>query len=243
MTTSAAQPSGGPGNQIRANLVRTAPWLQLIGSVVYAAAFSVMGYFAFAEPGGFGAWWNAGAWDVLPLFVLFGLAPFLMWGFIYRRHSDPDISLVTAFALGLGQLAAPNRRAAPPDRHPPDSLFARRPISLLRPCYPPAQIPLGPHLNQTTGGSPPSSHGGFVSTVQNRATTCRRVAAVTSVAAVMALMTVGCGSSNKASLQSSSGGMGPGSSFACAGTVDPPERCRSAPTTKSPPVPAMARDA
>ena len=77
------------------------PWLQLIGSVVYVAAFLVMGYYAFAEPGGLSAWWNAGAWGVLPLFVLFGLAPFLVWGFIYRRHSDPSLRLPMAFALGM----------------------------------------------------------------------------------------------------------------------------------------------
>lgn len=64
-----------------------------------------MGYYAFAEPGGLSAWWNAGAWGVLPLFVLFGLAPFLMWGFIYRRHSDPNISLPMAFALGMANWA------------------------------------------------------------------------------------------------------------------------------------------
>ncbi len=84
-----------------------------------AAAFSVMGYYAFAAPGGLNAWWNAGAWGVLPLFVLFGLAPFLMWGFIYRRHSDPDISLPLAFALGManwayGYLRRPRRGGPSP---------------------------------------------------------------------------------------------------------------------------------
>ncbi|MDQ6840053.1 MAG: glycosyltransferase [Actinomycetota bacterium] len=81
------------------------PWLQLFGSVIYAAAFSVLGYYAFAEPGGLSAWWNAGAWGILPLFVLFGIAPFLVWGFIYRRYSDPSLRLPTAFALGMANWA------------------------------------------------------------------------------------------------------------------------------------------
>ncbi|MGI8750931.1 MAG: glycosyltransferase family 2 protein [Acidimicrobiales bacterium] len=81
------------------------PWLQLVGSVVYAAAIAVMGYYALSEPGGLGAWWNAGAWGVLPLFLLFGVAPFMVWGFIYRRHSDRDMPLRTAFGLGMANWA------------------------------------------------------------------------------------------------------------------------------------------
>lgn len=77
------------------------PWMQLVGSIVYALAVGVMGYYALAEPGGLSAWWNAGAWGVVPLFILFGVVPFLIWGFIYRRHNEPGISRRTALGLGL----------------------------------------------------------------------------------------------------------------------------------------------
>jgi cellulose synthase/poly-beta-1,6-N-acetylglucosamine synthase-like glycosyltransferase len=81
------------------------PWLQLVGSVIYVAAFSVMAYYAFSEPGGLGAWWNAGAWGVLPLLALFGVAPFVVWGFVYRRNVAPGMRLPMAFALGMANWA------------------------------------------------------------------------------------------------------------------------------------------
>jgi 1,2-diacylglycerol 3-beta-glucosyltransferase len=77
------------------------PWLQLAGSVVYTVAGLVMGYYATTQPGGLRAWFDGGAWGVVPLVAVFGLTPFLVWGPIYRRRSDPSLGLGRALALGV----------------------------------------------------------------------------------------------------------------------------------------------
>ncbi|SRR5581483_7840371 len=77
------------------------PWLQIAGSVVYAACAVIMVWYVVTLPGGLAAWFTSGAWGVAPLFVCFGLAPLAIWGPLYRRRAATDIRRRHAVALGL----------------------------------------------------------------------------------------------------------------------------------------------
>ena len=77
------------------------PWLQLIGSLVYAACAVVVVGYALAFPGGLVAWFGSGGWAIVPLFVCFGLGPFLVWGPVYRATTHREISLPAALAIGV----------------------------------------------------------------------------------------------------------------------------------------------
>ncbi|MCA1677408.1 MAG: hypothetical protein LC799_36275, partial [Actinobacteria bacterium] len=77
------------------------PWLQLVGSLIYAlCALIVVGY-AVTFPGGLVAWLSGGAWAIVPLFVCFGLGPFIVWGPVYRATARQEASVPMALALGL----------------------------------------------------------------------------------------------------------------------------------------------
>jgi len=77
------------------------PWLQLVGSLIYAlCAVTVIGY-AWTFPGGPVAWLSDGAWAIVPLFVCFGLGPFVLWGPVYRATTGEEVSLPTAIGLGV----------------------------------------------------------------------------------------------------------------------------------------------
>lgn len=77
------------------------PWLQLLGGLVYVVCTVVLAWFALTLPGGPAAWFKAGGWGVLPLFVLFGLGPLAVWGPVYRATASPGTSRLRALALGL----------------------------------------------------------------------------------------------------------------------------------------------
>jgi 1,2-diacylglycerol 3-beta-glucosyltransferase len=77
------------------------PWSQLVGGLVYAASMLLMLYYGVSQPGGFAAWLSDGAWGVLPLFVVFGLAPLAVWGPIYRSRTEPGMTRRRAVAFGL----------------------------------------------------------------------------------------------------------------------------------------------
>ncbi|HVX17348.1 MAG TPA: glycosyltransferase [Acidimicrobiales bacterium] len=74
------------------------PWLQLIGGLVYSGVTAVALYYLATSPGGFMGWFRGGAWGILPLFLLFGLAPFMIWGPIHKRRNAPNLSWPQAFA-------------------------------------------------------------------------------------------------------------------------------------------------
>ncbi len=77
------------------------PWIQLLGSLIYLfCAVIVVGY-AIAFPGGLAAWLTNGAWALIPLFVCFGLGPFVLWGPVYRATTCRETSVLKAFALGM----------------------------------------------------------------------------------------------------------------------------------------------
>lgn len=77
------------------------PWSQLVGGLVYIGSTLLMIYYGVSQPGGFVNWLSDGAWGVLPLFVLFGLAPLAVWGPIYRARIHPQTTRRRAMALGL----------------------------------------------------------------------------------------------------------------------------------------------
>jgi 1,2-diacylglycerol 3-beta-glucosyltransferase len=78
-----------------------APWVQLVGTVVYAACFGIMVWYASTTFGGFDSWWWHGGWAVIPLVALFGILPFAVWGPIYRARVDRRITRLRAVGLGL----------------------------------------------------------------------------------------------------------------------------------------------
>lgn len=77
------------------------PWTQLLGSLVYAAALSIMGFYAVTTPGGVAEWLAGGGWGVLALAVLFGIGPVALWGPVYRRVCEPGTTRRRALGLGL----------------------------------------------------------------------------------------------------------------------------------------------
>jgi cellulose synthase/poly-beta-1,6-N-acetylglucosamine synthase-like glycosyltransferase len=81
------------------------PWFQLLGGLIYVATTVVGGYYALTTPGGPTAWVRGGAWGLIPLFVFFGLSPFLLWGPIYRSRTDHQLSRRGAWAVGVANWA------------------------------------------------------------------------------------------------------------------------------------------
>ncbi|MFK3980694.1 glycosyltransferase [Micromonospora sp. NPDC050397] len=79
-----------------------APWMQLLGTLVYLACLTVLGYYIREAVHGIGGWWRHGGWGIVPLVLLFGIAPFTVWGLAYRARCEPGLRLVTAVGLGLG---------------------------------------------------------------------------------------------------------------------------------------------
>lgn len=76
------------------------PWTQLIGSLVYTAAWTVMLRYAWTSEG-IGAWFSSGTWGLIPLILVFGIGPLALWGPVYRVTAEPDVSRGKAFLLGL----------------------------------------------------------------------------------------------------------------------------------------------
>jgi 1,2-diacylglycerol 3-beta-glucosyltransferase len=80
----------------------SAPWTQLLGSAVYLGCAGLMLAYAFSAPDGVTGWWSAGGWGTIPLVVMFGVAPFSVWGLVYRARCHPAMSRTAAIGLGLG---------------------------------------------------------------------------------------------------------------------------------------------
>lgn len=78
------------------------PWVQVVGDLVYLGALAALAYGAVTNASGPLMWLgDAGAWQIIPMFVIFGLAPLAIWGPIYRRRISPELSRTQAWALGL----------------------------------------------------------------------------------------------------------------------------------------------
>ena len=77
------------------------PWIQLIGGTLYVLTGLVLVWYATTAPHGLSGWLGAGAWGLIPLFAMFGLAPLMVWGPLYRRGVDRRISRRMAVLIGL----------------------------------------------------------------------------------------------------------------------------------------------
>jgi 1,2-diacylglycerol 3-beta-glucosyltransferase len=77
------------------------PWLQLVGGLVYGGVSGVALYYLTIDHGGLAGWLRGGAWGILPLFLLFGLAPFVIWGPIHRRRNAPDLTMGKALGTAF----------------------------------------------------------------------------------------------------------------------------------------------
>lgn len=77
------------------------PWTQLVGTVVYTAAWTFVATVAFSSVGGVGGWFLGGAWGLIPLIVAFGIAPLALWGPVYRIKAEPGTGKGGAVLLGL----------------------------------------------------------------------------------------------------------------------------------------------
>jgi 1,2-diacylglycerol 3-beta-glucosyltransferase len=77
------------------------PWTQLLGTVAYLAAASVMGYYATTSEGGVVGWFESGGWGLLPLIVVFGILPVAIWGPVYRARCEPTITRRRALLISV----------------------------------------------------------------------------------------------------------------------------------------------
>ncbi len=81
------------------------PWMELLGSVTYLVTTGVAVYYAIVTPGGPSGWLHSGAWGLFPLFVFFGISPFMMWGPLYRSRIDRALSRRSAWLIGIANWA------------------------------------------------------------------------------------------------------------------------------------------
>lgn len=77
------------------------PWGQLFGGIATVVSLAVLTQAALSLPGGPVEWINSGGWGLLPLFIVFALAPLSVWGPVYRVTVAPELSRRRALALGL----------------------------------------------------------------------------------------------------------------------------------------------
>jgi cellulose synthase/poly-beta-1,6-N-acetylglucosamine synthase-like glycosyltransferase len=77
------------------------PFIQLLGLVLWPAAFIAMAAAGSIYAGGL-AVFLASAWWLLPLIVLTGIVPFAIWVPIYRKQAQPDASIGQTLLWGMG---------------------------------------------------------------------------------------------------------------------------------------------
>lgn len=77
------------------------PWIQLLATLLFAAAGAAVIYYALSLPGGSLDWLGSGGWWPVAFFVVCGLAPLMIWGPIYRRTAGPGMSRAESVTFGL----------------------------------------------------------------------------------------------------------------------------------------------
>ena len=76
------------------------PWFQVVGVFTWPLLLASAVWEGLRYPGGLGEYVGQ-FWPLAVLTVLFGVAPFAIWGPAYRR-SEPDMSLGRSILFGLG---------------------------------------------------------------------------------------------------------------------------------------------
>jgi 1,2-diacylglycerol 3-beta-glucosyltransferase len=78
------------------------PWLQLLGTFVYPIPLVLFGYACAHDPA---AMWSyatsIAGWPLLATYAILGVAPFAVWGPIYRRRCEPSRARRAALGDGL----------------------------------------------------------------------------------------------------------------------------------------------
>lgn len=77
------------------------PWLQLLGTVLYPVPVVVLAYNIHHYPQAMGQFLVDGGWMLFVLYLVLGLAPFVMWGPLYARRCERGIGMVRALGLGF----------------------------------------------------------------------------------------------------------------------------------------------
>lgn len=77
------------------------PWLQLIGGILYAVCGFILVSGLAQSAGDPAALLNPTTYGIIVLFLLFGIAPLVVWGPVYRSRVDRSTSRRRAFLLGL----------------------------------------------------------------------------------------------------------------------------------------------
>jgi 1,2-diacylglycerol 3-beta-glucosyltransferase len=77
------------------------PWLQLIGTFVYPVPFVLLLAGYLAHPAAMASWALVGGWMAAAYYLTFGVGPFLLWGPLYRKRCEPDLTIAQALGLGF----------------------------------------------------------------------------------------------------------------------------------------------
>jgi cellulose synthase/poly-beta-1,6-N-acetylglucosamine synthase-like glycosyltransferase len=78
------------------------PWLQLMGTLIYPIPFIMLFGRTIDAPGEVWTWFTDGAWILFAVYGAFGLAPFLIWGPIYRSRCEPKAPWWKGIVWGFG---------------------------------------------------------------------------------------------------------------------------------------------
>ncbi len=77
------------------------PWLQLVGTFVYPVPLIVLLVNYATDPAVMTSWMLSGGWMEIVYYLIAGLGPFVLWGPMYRKRCEPELSLAQAFGLGF----------------------------------------------------------------------------------------------------------------------------------------------
>ncbi len=77
------------------------PWLQLMGSLLYPIPVAVLAYNIHQYPDAMRQFAIHGGWMLAILYLVLGLAPFVLWGPLYARRCEPGIGRLRALGYGF----------------------------------------------------------------------------------------------------------------------------------------------
>lgn len=90
-----------PGGAIESAYYLMLPFLQLLGFLTWTFLAVVMVNAVIQYPGGIHGWASDNWWLIF-VYLLVGVAPFAIWGPVYKKFCEPRESWLTAIGWGLG---------------------------------------------------------------------------------------------------------------------------------------------